>query len=739
MPFKLEEYRISLISFLILMTLTVISGISVYAVMQHQAESTLNKSLEASLRSGIYLFSSQIQQRTIDAKMIATRPFIADNLSGLAKGSTKSRQHLERSAESFVQQGLAGVSFFDAYGREVAHAGRFHKNSATQIPIAAGSSSYLVWDGQFMLHERRDIVDPQQRRIGSVIVESSLDLPSDSMTDIASIGKTSEFALCSPLPTDPQDMDCFLREAFGWKFQHLHRIMSAHALPMDYALKGKTGIIYAKDYRGVRVVAAYAPLHKYKMGAVLKIDQSELYSPVTKQLKYISLLLAFLVMMGGLLLHWMMTPLVKQLFASRLALQKENEKSRALLYNASDGIHIIGMDGYIIDVSKSFCDMLGYSSSELMEMNLLQWDAKLDSSIDLAAELERRFSRHERMQFEGLHRRKNGSVFPVEVSTFPLLLGGKPALFCSSRDITERKQISDHLKLTSSVFDHADEGILITDKDGTILEANPACSSITGYSHEEMIGNNPRILHSGRQDKQFYETMWHEVAANGYWSGEIWNKRKSGEIFPERLTLSSVKNEAGETIRFIALFSDISNIKTHQQQLEHLAHHDALTGLPNRILLNDRLEMALAKSNRSAEKLAVCFMDLDGFKPVNDNFGHDAGDALLVEVAQRMLEISRSTDTIARLGGDEFVLIFTDISGKAECQQMLTRVMNAINLPFDIGGHEIRISASIGVALYPDDDGDGDSLLRHADQAMYVAKQSGRGRFHFFNASTDRA
>ena len=396
--------------------------------------------------------------------------------------------------------------------------------------------------------------------------------------------------------------------------------------------------------------------------------------------------------------------------------------------------HILDMDGNILEASDSFCDMLGYTREELLCMNVTQWDAELRmSGAEITSNLKNQYAQRERVQFESRHRRKDGTVFDVEVSAFPLLLGGKPVLFCSSRDITDRKLADDHLRLISSVFDHAEEGILITDKDGTILEANPACTRITGYSHEEMLGRNPRILHSGRQDRQFYETMWAEVLIKGSWTGEVWNKRKSGEIYPERLTLSSVKNAEGQTIRFIALFSDISSIKSHQQQLEHLAHHDALTGLPNRTLLNDRFEMALAKAKRSGEKLAVCFMDLDGFKPVNDNLGHEAGDVLLVEVAQRMLGISRSTDTIARLGGDEFVLIFTDISGKAECQQMLTRVMNAINQPFDIDGHEVRISASIGVAFYPDDDGDGDNLLRHADQAMYVAKQSGRGRFHFFN------
>ena len=860
MPLKFNEQKIGLVGFLILVALTVITGISVYVVMQHQAEYTLSKNLEVSLKDNKDLFSSQIAQRLDDTQMIATRPFIADNLSRLDRA--QSRKDLKRVADSFVLQGLRGVAFYDAKGSEVARAGRFLQSQTPRMPVDATRSAFLSWDKKFLLHVHADIKDQQQRRIGSVVIEADLKLPDQALADLASTGRTAEFALCSPLQGDPQGMDCFLKNASGWKSQRLPRIMTEHALPMNYALEGKAGIIHAKDYRGVKVVAAYTHLSRFDLGAVLKIDQSELYSPVTAQLKYISLLLVALVMLGGLLQYWMLAPQARRLNASRLALKNENDKYLALLHNASDGIYILDTNGNIIEFSDSFCGMLGYTRNEMIGMNVLQWDADLElSKAEITAALYKQYAQYKRIQFEGHHRRKDGTVFDVEISTFPLLLGDKPVLFNSSRDITERRQAEslirmqsdalnsstngvaiadasdpelpllyvnpafekitgypasellgkncrflqgkdrdqpelaeiraclkegrtgkatlrnyrkdgtlfwnrlnispifdktgklvqflgiinditeqkhadDHLKLISGVFEHADEGILITDKNGTILEANTACSHITGYSREEMLGKNPRILHSGRQDRQFYETMWREVTVNGYWSGEVWNKRKNGEIYPERLTLSAVKNEEGEIMRFIALFSDISGIKSHQQQLERLAHHDALTGLPNRTLLNDRFEMALAQVKRSGEKLAVCFMDLDGFKPVNDNFGHEVGDILLIEVAQRMLSISRSTDTVARLGGDEFELIFTDISGMTECEQMLSRVMDTVNQPFNIDGHEIRISASIGVAFYPDDDTDGESLMRHADQAMYVAKQSGRGRFHFFDAAS---
>jgi diguanylate cyclase (GGDEF)-like protein len=226
--------------------------------------------------------------------------------------------------------------------------------------------------------------------------------------------------------------------------------------------------------------------------------------------------------------------------------------------------------------------------------------------------------------------------------------------------------------------------------------------------------------------------MWRQLVDEGHWMGEIWNKRKNGEIYPERLIISAVKNDEGETVRYVALFADISDIKSHQQQLERMAHHDVLTGLPNRMLLNDRLDMAIAQAQRNRERLAVCFMDLDGFKLVNDNLGHEVGDLLLVEVARRLMAGSRATDTVARLGGDEFVLVFADFSDEDECLQLVSRIKDAINRPFHIRGHEMHVTASIGVAVYPDVDADGNTLLRYADQAMYKAKQSGRNTIRFF-------
>jgi len=302
----------------------------------------------------------------------------------------------------------------------------------------------------------------------------------------------------------------------------------------------------------------------------------------------------------------------------------------------------------------------------------------------------------------------------------------------------ERQVIEERQRLAASVFANAHEGIVITDIGGRIVEVNPTFTELTGFEREDAIGQTPRLLGSGHHDDSFYAAMWQAILKDGHWRGEVWNRKKSGEIFVELLTISAVRSPDAKITHFVGIFSDITLIKEHQQRLEHLAHFDPLTQLPNRMLLADRLQLAMAQANRSQALLAVCYLDLDGFKPVNDEFGHAAGDRLLIEVAQRLKACVRGGDTVARLGGDEFVLLLAGLSDVRECDQALSRVSASLVHPFSVGGEEVSISASIGVTLYPNDGSDADTLLRHADQAMYVAKQAGRNRHHLFDPENDR-
>jgi len=307
-------------------------------------------------------------------------------------------------------------------------------------------------------------------------------------------------------------------------------------------------------------------------------------------------------------------------------------------------------------------------------------------------------------------------------------------------DESEKRAQEYRMNLLASVVEHASESVVITDPDTVIIDVNQAFTEVTGYTREEALGRKISMLKSGRHDRAFYERLWNALNTDSYWHGEIFNRRKDGEVFVEMASISAVRDARGRVTHYFGLFTDITLLKDQQRQLEHLAYYDVLTGLPNRRLLADRFDIALSQTRRAGSALAVCYLDLDGFKEVNDRFGHRAGDHLLVEVAERLKGNVRSGDTIARLGGDEFVMVLLGFDRVLENERILDRILTSLAAPFAIGDNTISISASIGVALCPDDGGnDLDSLLRHADHAMYIAKQAGRNRWHVFDIRQDRA
>jgi diguanylate cyclase (GGDEF)-like protein/PAS domain S-box-containing protein len=317
-------------------------------------------------------------------------------------------------------------------------------------------------------------------------------------------------------------------------------------------------------------------------------------------------------------------------------------------------------------------------------------------------------------------------------------MDGAPAgVLAVGRDITEIKLAEENLRITASVFDTSQEGILITDANNAIVDINPAFTRITGYSREEVLGKNPRLLSSGHQDKLFYAKMWQSLRNNKAWRGEVWNRRKSGEAYAQLLSISVIGNDNGEVMRYVGVFSDISYLKEHEAELSRVAHYDALTGLPNRTLLADRMKQALAHATREQNMVAVCYLDLDGFKAINDNSGHEAGDQVLIDVARRIENTIRGGDTVARLGGDEFVVLLS-LKPSEKCVSTLERLLALIAHPIMIKGLSNTVGASIGVSIYPMHGEDADTLLRHADQAMYTAKQSGKNRFCIYDADQEQ-
>jgi diguanylate cyclase (GGDEF)-like protein/PAS domain S-box-containing protein len=294
------------------------------------------------------------------------------------------------------------------------------------------------------------------------------------------------------------------------------------------------------------------------------------------------------------------------------------------------------------------------------------------------------------------------------------------------------------LQQGEAVFQHSYNGIMVCDVSTVILNVNPAFTRITGHAKEEAIGCTPaQLLGSGQNAPELYRDMWQFLRQNGHWCGELVNRRKNGVLYTQALSIAGVRDAAGSVVQYVGVFSDISQAKAHEAELDRIAHYDALTGLPNRRLFADRLETAMARARASGRPLAICYLDLDGFKQVNDLFGHGAGDSLLVEVTRRLQDALRANDTVARLGGDEFVLL-VDVSNTAECVALLGRVLTVVGEPTFIQDEQVTVSASIGVTLYPNDDASPDTLLRHADQAMYLAKERGKNRVHLFDLQHDQ-
>ena len=305
-------------------------------------------------------------------------------------------------------------------------------------------------------------------------------------------------------------------------------------------------------------------------------------------------------------------------------------------------------------------------------------------------------------------------------------------------DVTERKQAQERLQLAASVFNRASEGIIVTDANGHITEVNDSFTAITGYSRSDVMGRNPSMLASGRQGPDFYSNMWGELTKHGHWCGELWNRHKNGTHYVQLVSIHAVCDTQGTVQRHVALFSDITAIKMHQQQLERMAYYDDLTGLPNRVLHLDRLQQAMALARRSGLPLAVVYIDLDGFKTINDAHGHDAGDQMLISVTGHMQKSLREGDTLARIGGDEFAAVLVNLESATACLPLLDRLLVAAALPLQLGDHALQVSASLGVSFYPQtQDVEAAQLLRQADQAMYLAKQAGKNRYQVFDAEQD--
>ncbi len=619
---KHQSHKISIIGGIILAGLTLAAGMSVYLVMQRQAESMLGKSLESLLQSNGRLFENQMNQALSNTQTVATHPHLIQTLQLIESdpNQAKAQAELQRVVKSFLLTGVTSFSFYDVRGHEVAHVGHFSQKHDLRVPLNTKHRAFLLWDGQFILRAGRDILDEQGHRVGMVTTETALPLMTSAFADIVSIGKTGEFAVCAPLADDDKKMDCFLSNFSGKEFKRLARSIEGQPLPMNYALNGAAGILWAKDDRREPVVAAYAPLGLLGLGMTQKIDQAELHHSVTEHSKLIALLLAALVIVGVLLMHFLLRPLVRKLVNSERVTRAANvllHKSEVQLRQITDAVPVL----------------IAY------------------------VDAEQRFRFH-----------------------------------------------------------------------------NLAYEEVYGLSAEQIDGKTLREV----LDDQLYERIrpWVDEVLSGYpVAYERTQKTARGDqrdYAIHYLPRYGDGAEDGQVIGFYSLATDITERKQTEQRMAHIASHDTLTNLPNRHLLQDRIGQALLQVRRNGGQGAVLFIDLDQFKAINDTMGHGVGDLLLKEVAQRLVSSLRSQDTVARQGGDEFIVLLHSIANAQDAGTMAQRMLDTLLLPYQLDGQELYISASIGIAVFPDDGKDADTLLKNSDIAMYQVKDAGRNNYQFF-------
>ena len=412
----------------------------------------------------------------------------------------------------------------------------------------------------------------------------------------------------------------------------------------------------------------------------------------------------------------------------------ESNRLAALMTVASDGIHVLTVDGDLVEHSDSFASMLGRQGYDLRGLNVRTWDANVPQP-ELGAFVAGLTSGS--TTFETRWRTADNRIIDVEISSRGFVIDGIPHLYATGRDITERKKVEQEQRIAATTFE-SQQGLMVTDERTIVLRVNRAFSAITGYPAEEIIGRSPALLRSGRHDEAFYRAMWRSIRETGSWQGEIWNRRKGGEVFPELLTITAVRDDAGKVTHFVGAFADITRHKAAESEIEHLAFYDPLTALPNRRLLLDRLRRGLAASARSRAFVGLFFIDLDDFKTLNDTLGHDFGDLLLQQTAGRLRECVRDEDTVSRLGGDEFVVMIEDLSSDAnraatQAEAVARKILEAMNRPYQLSSQEYRSTPSIGITVVQ---GSGDSvevLLKRADLAMYQAKAAGKNTLCFFD------
>jgi len=508
---------------------------------------------------------------------------------------------------------------------------------------------------------------------------------------------------------------------------HLAGLIRSNAAPTAFDGQSGTDGLYRLFF--------FRKVSRWPLYLILGAADQDYLSPWWREASYF-IGLAALFLLASLYAFSKIHAVLDKLERSRAEAQEARQRTDLILHSAGQGICGINEKGQIIFINQAAKRLLGLADEEGLIFHEIVHpgceNCLLKSMLGGESDAGPRTFGSE------TYWRRDGTSFPVEVTLTPMMdESGGVGVVAVFNDISERKQAETELRVAATALE-SQEGMIVTDAEGVILRVNRAFTEITGYSSEDAVGRKTDLLKSGRHDPAFYQEMWKSLTLKGSWQGEIWNRRKNGEIYPEWLTITAVKRDENEVTHYVAALSDITLRKAAEDEIKHLAFYDPLTRLPNRRLLLDRLRQALASANRSRHEGALLFIDLDNFKTLNDTRGHDIGDQLLQEVAQRLVSCVREGDTVARLGGDEFVIMLEDLSrnlqeAATQTELIAENVLSALTRPYLLAGQNERSTPSIGATLFNGHQDSVEELLKRADLAMYQAKAAGRNTVRFFD------
>ena len=754
-----DDRKIRIISGLMLSTLILSAGFSVYSVMQPQTEAMAASGLKVALQNTVKLIENQISHSISNARIITANILLSQNLENANTGRSKEEvaAELQHAADKILNNNhFSGIRIYDAADNLIVAAGVDSGDPDSRIELNTDNNihSTLLWHDRFVIRNSLRIFNENGQPAGKITIEEPVPELARIFKEAALIGKTGDFLLCAPVWKSHLEMDCFMRTADGNQFKRMHRIMSGSPLPAHFALEGQQGIKFTKDYRQVQVVAAHSPV-PYGLGVVLKIDEKELYSNLSTQLKTILLYLSLLTAAGMAVVYWLIKPLIHKTINSQNAsikahhnlIQAKNsaEKSSSELtayLNAIGKLALISItdhQGRIIQVNEKFCDISGYSKEELTRQ-----DHRILSSgthpQSFFTEMWSIIAKGQTWHREICNRSKSGKLYWVDSTIVPLVNndGINHRYLFVGVDVTARKQkdldLSERLKESNCL--HAVRNYLEHGQDTektcqNILKALTQALQFPDIAVAFISLGGKRFTSAGYQI-DLPNALSAAIIANGEVCGQL--KVFYAQDFPfampyEQNLIDTIAHDLGRWYER----------KEAEKRIIEMTTHDALTGLPNRHLLQDRIEHALVHDTRSQKQMAVLFIDLDHFKTINDTLGHDIGDLLLQAVAERLLTCVRSEDTVARQGGDEFIVVLNSIAESLDAAKVAQKILDALMRPYYIHKNELHICGSIGIAVFPEDGANAETLLKNGDAAMYHAKENGRNNYQFFTDELNKS